>query len=301
MENCFRFLINVDQCLNMSYFDIFFYKLISQKKFHMSSVQMFGDTAQNSLRGAAGDIRAYLDKYPYHVGDYQIIVVMRTTVEKRETNWNDTMLYRLLSLDGELRDAHILINSREQTEKALNLIMLYDVDYTADLLKLSDYMGAGRLQQDCVQMLDLLSVCEEEQSLDVLDQALTTYRTSQDCDKNVVELLQAFFETRRKSYEQITAMPEPLDDYDTRLLPLSQDLTKFVRDRLCNMQLFEQQVDRNNRRQQTLALLRVVEFINMNTELSESVSNQTAIVPLVQRCADNWAKICLWIRPISLS
>lgn len=33
MENCFRFLINVDQCLNMSYFDIFFYKLASQHKF----------------------------------------------------------------------------------------------------------------------------------------------------------------------------------------------------------------------------------------------------------------------------
>ena len=82
MENCFRFLINVDQCLNMSYFDIFFYKLASQHKFHMSSVQMFGDTAQNSLRGAANDIRMYLDKYPYHVRDYQIIVAMRTTSGK---------------------------------------------------------------------------------------------------------------------------------------------------------------------------------------------------------------------------
>ena len=57
MENCFRFLINVDQCLNMSYFDMFFYKLESQHKFHMNSVQLFDASDDSSLRSAISDIR----------------------------------------------------------------------------------------------------------------------------------------------------------------------------------------------------------------------------------------------------
>ena len=294
MENCFRFLINVDQCLNMSYFDIFFYELASQHKFHMSSVQMFGDTAQNSLRGAANDIRMYLDKYPYHVRDYQIIVAMRTTFREADTGWNNTMLFRLLSLEHELRNAHILLNSREQTEKALNLIMLYDVDYSSNLPELGGYMESGRLQQDCVRLLNLLALSDAEQSLDSLDQALSAYRATPDHDAIAAELLQEFFLLRRRNYEQVTEMAEHIDSVgqdSVQLLPLSLDLAKFIRDRLFNVQLFEQQVDCNNRRQQMLALLRVVEFINMSTELSEETLGQSLLVPLAQRCEDNWHKI----------
>lgn len=294
MENCFRFLINVDQCLNMSYFDIFFYKLASQHKFHMSSVQMFGAAAQNSLGAAANSIRTYLDKYPYHVGDYQIIVAMRTTFREDRTGWQDTMLCRLLVLDRELRNARILVNSREHMEKAMNLIMLYDVDYSADLPDLGRYMESGRLQRDCIRLLELLSLSDTPQPPDVLDQALCAYRSRKDWDENVADLLQDFFQARRKSHQQIQTMAdyvEPAEGSGTALEPLSMDLAKFVRDRLCNVQLFEQQVDRNNRRQQTLALLRVVEFINMSTQLPEETLGQSPVVSLTQRCADNWRKI----------
>ena len=294
MENCFRFLINVDQCLNMSYFDIFFYRLTSQHKFHMSSVQMFGAAAQNSLRSAANDIRMYLDKYPYHVGDYQIIVAMRSSFPENDTEWNSTMLCRLLLLDREFRNARILINSREQVEKALNLIMLYDVDYSANLPELGSYMESGRLQQDCSRLLEMLSLSDAPHTPDALDQALCAYRAKPDCDINVAELLQDFFLLRRRSYEQMATMSEYVDhleDGNTQFSSLSLDLAKYVRDRLCNVQLFEQQLDRNNRRQQTLALLRVVEFVNMSTELPEKMMGQPIMVPLAHRCGDNWKKI----------
>ncbi len=294
MENCFRFLINVDQCLNMSYFDIFFYKLASQHKFHMSSVQMFGDAAQNSLRGAANDIRMYLDKYPYHVGDYQIVVAMRATFSGPDADWGNTLLCRLLTLDHELRNARILINSREQTEKALNLIMLYDVDYSSNLPELGSYMRSGRLQQDCARLLRELSASEAVLSIDALEQALGAYCRKPNHDVAAAELLRDFFQIRRKSHDQISAMAEHVDTMDDSSAVselLSLDLAKFVRDRLFNMQLFEQQVDRNNRRQQTLALLRVVEFINMDTKLPEEILGQTITVSLAQRCATNWQKI----------
>jgi len=103
MENCFRFLINVDQCLNMSHFDIFFYRLQSQHRFHLSQVQLFGDCDDSSLHNAITDIRMYLDKYPYHVGDFQIIVTMRGHFRKDPEHWQETLLFRLMQLEHELR------------------------------------------------------------------------------------------------------------------------------------------------------------------------------------------------------
>ena len=74
----FRFLINVDKCLDMSHYQCFFYKLKSrgvngQSLFHLSEAQLL-EADPFSLRNAVSDVRMYLDKYPYHVGDCQIIV-----------------------------------------------------------------------------------------------------------------------------------------------------------------------------------------------------------------------------------
>ena len=109
MGECFRFLINVDQCLNMSNFDIFFYKLASQKKYHLNEVRLFGDSTAMSLQGAIEDIRMYLNKYPYHVSDYQLIVAMRKQYQSDLTAWNQTLLYRLIQLYDELQKEHIFM------------------------------------------------------------------------------------------------------------------------------------------------------------------------------------------------
>ena len=173
------------------------------------------------------------------------------------------MLRRLLSLDHALRDARILIDSREHTEKALNLIMLYDVDYSFDLPDLGLYMSSGRLQQDCAQLLELLSLSDKEQSADAMDRALQAYRADPGHDTGAAALLRDFFLAQRKSRDQLEAMAdhvEPTEDGGTALPPLSLELAKFVRDRFSNVQLFEQQVDRNSRRQQTLALLRTTDL-----------------------------------------
>lgn len=293
MENCFRFLINVDQCLNMSYFDIFFYQLESQHKFHMCSVQTAGDSGQNSMRSAAGDIRMYLNKYPYHVGDYQIIVAMRSVFREVCSCWEETMLCRLLRLDYELRKARILINSREQTEKALNLIMLYDSDFSADLPKLGTYKESGRLQKDCQHLVQLLRVSDQEESTEVLEGAFCAYVADPKHDAAAAELLQDFLATRRKNAEQIARMAAHMETLvqDAPPASLAADLAEFLRNRLFNIQLFEQQIDRNNRRQQTLALLRVVEFVNMSTELAAEQAGQSVLVPLAHRCSNNWNKI----------
>lgn len=276
MENCFRFLINVDQCLNMSYFDIFFYRLRSQHKFHVSNAQIFSKQADTSLHSAVRDIRLYLDKYPYHVEDFQIIAAMRSTFEPRPSRWEDTLLYRLLLMDQELRRARIFINSREGVDKALNLVMLYDADFSADLPHLENYMSTQRLEYDCGLLLDMPAPADA------------------DGDSTAAELLAAFRAHRQQKSDQLRQLRRHLASevedpaQDSEVL----ELARFVRDQLFNFQIFEVQIDRNNRRKNILALLRLTEYINRSTAPTDGEQRKTT---LSQRCSSNWIQV--WSDP----
>lgn len=300
MENCFRFLINVDQCLNMSNFDIFFYKLESQHKFHLNQVQLFGDSPDSSLHSAIDNIRMYLDKYPYHVGDFQIIVTMRGAFHKDPTDWEQTLLYRLLQLDHYLRQARIFFNSREHVDKALNLIMLYDVDFSKTLPKLERYMISTRFQHDCKLLLRHLGMEDMESETMDLTPVLEAYATSDHCDPAAKELAYRFqtFRTAAVSVPDSpdTAPLEPEEAEGTLVSakpihdPLLAQFAMFLKDQLFNFQVFEAQIDRNNRRQNTLALLRVVDFINMSVEPTVGVDGKPTNLSLLRRCANNWEK-----------
>lgn len=269
MENCFRFLINVDQCLNMSYFDIFFYRLKSQHKFHVSNAQLFSKQADTSLHSAIRDIRLYLDKYPYHVEDFQIITAMRSTFDPQPSRWEDTLLYRLLLMDQELRRARIFINSREGVDKALNLVMLYDADFSADLPHLENYMNTKRLEHDCGLLLDLPAPAG---------------------DTAAAELLAAFRAHQQQKSDQLRQLRQHLAAEADEPQPDSGvlELARFVRDHLFNFQIFEVQIDRNNRRKNILALLRLTEYINRSTVPADGDRGKTT---LSQRCSANWAQV----------
>lgn len=288
MENCFRFLINVDQCLNMSNFDVFFYQLESQHKFHLNQVQLFGNDQGHSLRSAISDIRMYLDKYPYHVGDYQIIVAMRSTFDPNPESWDHTMLQQLLQLSYELRRARIFINSREQTEKALNLIMLYDADFSVDLPVLEAYLSSARFRNDCALLLRQLGVAADAPRQQ-LEQALSAYTAEDSHDTVLAELMRQFITFKdsllsnlRNVGQDLLALEET--DYLT-------ELPVFLKDQLTNFQVFEANIDRNNRRQNILAMFRVIEFINMSVERPLQAGDNLGIVTLAQQCCSNWETI----------
>ncbi len=289
MENCFRFLINVDQCLNMSNFDIFFYRLESQHRFHLNQVQLFGEDAGSSLHNAITDIRMYLDKYPYHVGDFQIVVAMRGSYAKDPQRWQDTLLYRLVQMDHELRQARIFFNSREGVEKALNFIMLYDVDFSVELPRLDRYIGSKRFSADCDVLLRHLGIATTDPSLEDLKAIATAYADAESFDPAAADLLQRFIahRIRRDKIDHLldSELAEPMDTVHD---PISMELTTFVEEQLANFQVFEAQIDRNNRRQNTLALLRVVDFINRSVDLPANAGLAESQPSLLRRCADNW-------------
>ena len=295
METCFRFLINVDQCLNMSNFDIFFYKLESQHKFHLNQVQLFGDSFGTSLRHAVSDIRMYLDKYPYHVGDYQLIVAMRGMYKKRSDNWEETMLYRLLQLNFELRRSRIFINSQESAEKALNLIMLYDADFSTELPKLGDYMTSCRFQTDCALFLRHIGIADPHIDYATLKKKLMDYGLRDQRDPAVLDLLKRFLLAQDSSHEFYDQTEEDslyhFDAEQAHEPDLVAELMPFLKDQFLHYHVFEALIDRNNRRHNILSLLRVVEFINMSTDRGPTVQGDCAMVSLAQRCKENWDKV----------
>ena len=145
----FRFLINVDKCLDTSHYSCFFYKLKSrgetgQGLFHLSEAQLL-DGDPHSLRGAVSDIRMYLDKYPYEVEDYRIILVMRCHQEDmlRPNVWEGSLLYRLLRLRYEFLKSRIMLTTAVEAKRdnALNFVMLYDSYFAADLPVLKPYFA----------------------------------------------------------------------------------------------------------------------------------------------------------------
>ena len=286
MENCFRFLINVDQCLNMSHFDIFFYKLQSRHKFHLNQVQMFGDSNTVSLRSAITDIRMYLDKYPYHIGDCQIIVAMRGKYQNRDGRWEDSLLYRLLQLNYELKKARIYINSRERVERALNLIMLYDADFTTDFSELGHYFSSQRFKNDCEKLLGLIGGSEATQTQ--LPQLLQAYQSKADADPVLAELLERCCCLRQESLPVILEGSDPAVAGE---LSMRMVLPPFLKENLVNFQVFEAAIDRNNRRDNILGLLRIVEFINMSVERLPSLDGSETTISLSQQCIHNWNQV----------
>ena len=93
----FNFYVNVDQCLNMSNFDMFFYRLQSENRFHLSNVQFYDDSGNNSLKKTFNEIRDYMDNTSIPIGDYRIVFGMRAH-RKEKPRWEETLLYRMIKI-----------------------------------------------------------------------------------------------------------------------------------------------------------------------------------------------------------
>jgi len=295
MPDSFRFLINVDQCLNMSRFDMFFYKLESQHRFHASEVQLFGDEFGSSLRHAVLDIRRYLNRYSYYVSDFQIIVAMRSEYHEQNTLWRETMLYRLLQLHSELQDARIFVTSHEKTERAVNLVMLHDVDFSGERPSFDNYMSGERLVADCRQLFEEAGLdWDADYSREECREKLAEYAQQKGHDAAALKLLEEFFlgEKRRAMDEDDPLLREELETgsmvpgLDQRVL-----FSAYVKSVLMNYHVFEDLINRNNESEKNLTLLRLVEFINRSTSPETTVTGDPDPRSLPVRCSDNWAEI----------
>ena len=293
----FRFLINVDKCLDMSHYKCFFYKLKSrasggQRLFHLSEAQLL-DGDPLSLRRAVTDIRMYLDKYPYEVDDYRIIFATRQAYAGKPTAWEETVLYRLLRLRYEFLQSRILLSSAVEAgrDNALNFVMLYDADFSADLPRLTPYFSSKRLAEDLALLLQQYGIDENGGTTEQLGAALdaTLLSKKKKADTSLVGGPDAY----RAPHEADFLLRYLSAVHDEEELPeasgsLCDLLATFTKDLLCNYRVYERFINRSDRRAETLAFLRLTDFINHDTEAQ---GGHAAHTTLAHRCDDAWEQV----------
>ena len=282
----FRFFINVDQCLNMNFFDFFFYRRRSEHKLYIVPDVYIGEGTGRSFRKAAGEVRLYLDRFPYHVGDYQIIIAMRSNYSHESRVWEDTLLSRLLHIDSDLKHANIFTRSGNRVQVVVNLIMLYEAGQMKNLHSLDDnYMDSNRLMDDCRLLMRKIGVTEgKENDLEELRRAWNVYKSTQysDSTKEDEDVIAAFFSNLLSQYE--ADQQEKKDDNNPECI----SVTTALREVLAGYQIFEAFGDRQNRDIEMNSLLRIVEFSVRDFVIPMGMENT---VTLSELCKSHWESI----------
>ncbi len=288
----FRFFINVDQCLNMNNFDFFFYQKRYRNEFHVTEDVYIGEGTGLSFAEAAADIRLFLDKYPYIVTDYQIIIAMRSDIDYNVTVWRDTLLSRLLDIDFALRQSNIVIRSGGRNEVAVNLIMLYEANIVKSLNSHDDYyMSDNRLGYDCKLLLKEIGVPEEkENDLECLkncwEQYLIEHKAEFESSGRLADgtynhPLFIFFNNLLKQYES-----DQNDENASRRHVVST--LQALKEVLDGYQVFELVTEKQKRDVDINALLRIVEFATTDFKKTGGVSVN---VSLSELCKQHWKSV----------
>lgn len=201
MDECFRFLINVDQCLNMSMYDIFFYKLKNDLKFRLNQLQ---DSSEAAFVEAFQDIHMYLNKFPYHFKEYQIIITMRSPQESKESNWENCLLHRLLQINQSLHDAKLCMDSGPSAVSALNLFLFHEADPHREKQKLENYLNSQRLTDDCHALLEHMAAYSNVSAENItLKTILKDYRQSNPKDLAVITALERLRHSRSSTVAEL--------------------------------------------------------------------------------------------------
>lgn len=311
----FNFYINVDQCLNMSNFDMFFYKLQSTQKFHLSNVQFFADEGEHSLKSAFYDIRSYMDKMPFLVQDYRLIFGMRETIRKK-ISWKETILYRLLKIYYGLREANIYIKSKDSADKNVSVIMLYDTDFAfgsdegneikydpvRDLTLLMDYIG--------------INVCRDLTEKDIRE-GFQAFLDSKDSEFFRDTVTRSFarsyiqWSERCPDPEEDRAYPEIFSEYtmeeflaenETQEYPgksgtakenlhnLLYTLITFTSQCVGHYCVFTKEINKYSLDQNLLALLSIVDYITSDLHLEKSDGGLRTNETLKNQSRKNWER-----------
>ena len=250
MDECFRFLINVDQCLNMSMYDIFFYKLKNDLKFRLNQLQ---DSSEAAFVEAFQDIHMYLNKFPYHFKEYQIIITMRSPQESKESNWENCLLHRLLQLNQSLHDANLCMDSGPSADSALNLFLFHEAEVHHDKKALKSYLDSERLVGDCRLLLEYMAAYGNASAENArLTPILNEYQKKHPEDLAVIKVLKRFHNSRTGSTEELVSK-----------------LADFFRKLFVNFNVIDLQQARHLHhapRMNIGEMLRVVEYITASME-----------------------------------
>ena len=304
----FNFYINVDQCLNMSNFDMFFYQLQRERRFHLSNVHFFDDESKLSLTNAFHEIRSYMDKNPFLIRDYRLIFGMRK-MRTRHDDWKESTLYRLLKIYYGLIDARLFIRSKDQADKNVTVILLHDTDLTLDTPSLEEYeilmdmeafmsyigieFDHSTTDNDIYdKMKEFLDSKEEEKAKDII-----TRRFISDFFEKNTEYLTERTTGLEEFYEEAAFdLPDEFDEDEsckkkesrkTAIHNTLYPLISFTESLVGYYCVFQKEIDKNALDQNMLALLSLVDYITSDLkplEESKIKTNET----LKEESRKNW-------------
>lgn len=301
----FNFYINGDQCLNMSNFDMFFYQLQRERRFHLSNVQFFEDQGEHSLANAFHEIRSYMDQHPFLIQDYRLIFGMRKTWTQRET-WTETMLYRLLKIYYALMDARLFIRSRGNADKNVTVIMLHDTNLTGDTSLPREYEVLPDVEifleyvgvewTDQITETDLYE--KMKQFLENIEENGTedevTRRFLSDFFAQNEEILQPKKEVllweEEELFEDMEEETVRTPTRKTLIHNMLYPLLSYIQSCVGQYCVFQKEIDKNTLDQNMLALLSLVDYITSDLKPAEEAEKIRTNQTLKEESRKNWEK-----------
>lgn len=314
----FNFYINIDQCLNMSNYDMFFYKLQHDRKFFLSNVQLSDEkghisypTGEKSIKKAFYEIRSYIDKTPFLIRKYRMVFGIRQARRENPT-WRQSVLYKLLWFYYGLADNKLFIKSRESVNKNVSVIVLYDTDMVLDMpplnpvyecaddiLILAKTLGMERsdklTQMDCLKTfkryLDLLNDEEEKKKLPKEISDPITKRFISD----YVGRYEKSFTEYNLNYESRGGLPPTIEEVD-RINNVSDNVfmsrilhsvIEFTEDLIGHYCVFQKEIDQNSLSDRLLAFLSIVDYITSDLKPPRNATN-SALENLKQSSQRVW-------------
>ena len=120
--NEFNFYKNVDECLNMSNFEMFFYKLQNEDRFYVAEASSNdgagkgeGVSGTQSIQAALYGIKNYIGQSSVMIHDYRLIFGVRQ-IYKKTVPWKETVLYRLLKIHYCMQNARLFIKTKDRAD-----------------------------------------------------------------------------------------------------------------------------------------------------------------------------------------
>lgn len=300
MKPYFRFLINVDKCLNMAYYNMFFYKLMHEGAFRNREVEIAEDGQEDSLHLGIAEMTMLLNKAPFQVDDFQIIAAIRMQDPEKAGSWRETLLYRLLRLWYELQEQKIHIGSEERLESqagshVMSIIVFYPSDFSTRIPEPSDYLSKeGLLRTHLRWMLAEGFGFRQDEDYAAMDhrafrarirETLDRWNTEKAVpDRAVMALMERYLENDLPEDASGTVAAGSAGSAGSRADSNFEQLVSVVQKEMCRFQLEEELLDRNSRKNEILSLFQLVEFITASEKASEETN-------LSVYCKSQWERI----------
>ncbi len=302
----FTFYINADQCLNMANFDMFFYQLTGEDRFFSMNATM-AENMPSSVEMAFWDIRSYLDRSPFQILDYRMIIGLREQRQEKET-WKSCTLHKLLRICYGMNEARLFARASDARDRNISVIQLFDMNMTRDIQDLKqDYEVTDDIRlflQECgISYSRSSTVAELRTALEKLleeirtngnhplhGDAVTERFLGSSCSRlsrrekenSVVSRLLAESERMAVAQEQEDQAARQYADEEGYYSSGGEDevaimpFVNLAKELVGDFTILRREIDRNNQAQSMMTFLGLVEYITSVSSADEQVVGGTS-------------------------